>query len=106
WWPQLGRGGLLSGLALALLFSGFSFALVLSLRWMAASGVALGRRPLLLSLLGALAMLLLEYAQRWIPGRIGDTSAPVLMLMAFFVAWSLTGSTQPRAAAVTTDRQA
>ncbi|NLD68257.1 MAG: VanZ family protein [Limnobacter sp.] len=95
WWPQLGRGGLLSALAMTLLFSWFAFALILSLRWAAARGVVLGRRPLVLSLLGALALLALEVVQRWIPGRIGDTSAPLVMLLAFLVGWTLTGVSAP-----------
>ncbi len=90
WWPQLGRGGLLAALELALLFCWLAFALVLSLRWSASLGEAIGRRRVTLPVVVALALLLTEFAQHWIPGRTPDTSAPVITLLAFVVAWVLT----------------
>ena len=91
WWPQLGRGGLLGALELAMLYCWLAFALVLSLRWSAGLGMPLRRRPFLVPLAVAGALLLTEFAQYRVPGRTPDTSAPLVTLLAFAVAWALTG---------------
>ena len=90
WLPQIGRGGMLGALGFALLFSWFAFSLVLSLRWSAARGENIARRRILLPLAAIVVLLLMETAQRWIPGRGPDTSAPLLVGLAFLVAWALT----------------
>lgn len=92
WLPQIGRGGMLGALGFALLFSWFAFSLVLSLRWSAARGENIARRRILLPLAAIVVLLLMETAQRWIPGRGPDTSAPLLVGLAFLVAWALTAN--------------
>lgn len=90
WWPLLGRGGLLAALGLSLLYCWLAFTLVLSLRWRALHGGHIGPRRFALPLAVVAALLAMEIAQRWIPGRSPDTSAPLITGLAFLVAWALT----------------
>lgn len=96
WWPQLGRGGLLGALELALLYCWLAFTLALSLRWSARLGQDIARRRYLLPLAVVFALLAMEGVQRWIPGRSPDTSAPVITALAFVVAWALGASVKGR----------
>lgn len=92
WWPQVGRGGLLAALELALYFGWLGAMLTLSLRWSALRGEDIGRRRIAWPAAAAGILMLTELAQAWIPGRTPDTSAPLLTVLAFGVAWALTGS--------------
>lgn len=85
WWPLVGRGNLLAALDFALYFCWFAFVLVLALRW----GQARTRSAAALAALAVAALLALEAAQRWIPGRIADTSPALIVALAFLVAWLL-----------------
>lgn len=96
WWPQLGRGGLLGALELALLYCWLAFTLVLSLRWSARQGRDISRQRVVLPLAVVVALLAMEVAQRWIPGRSPDTSAPLITGLAFAVAWTLGASVKDR----------
>lgn len=85
WWPLVGRGNLLAALDYTLYFCWFAFVLVFALRWRQArtpAAVALGSFT-------TIALLALEYAQRWIPGRTADTSPALITALAFVVAWLL-----------------
>ncbi|MFO1300594.1 MAG: VanZ family protein [Burkholderiaceae bacterium] len=92
WWPQVGRGGLLAALELALCFGWLGAMLTLSLRWSALRGEDIGRRRIAWPLAAVVVLMLTELAQAWIPGRTPDTSAPLLTALAFAVAWALTGA--------------
>lgn len=92
WWPQVGRGGLLGALEFALLFAWLGTALSLSLHWLVLRGEELARRPLAWPAATAVVLMLSEFAQRWIPGRSPDTSAPLVTVLAFAVAWALGGA--------------
>jgi len=92
WWPQVGRGGLLGALEFALLFAWLGTALSLSLHWLALRGEELARRPLIWPAATAVVLMLSEFAQRWVPGRSPDTSAPLVTVLAFAVAWALGGA--------------
>ncbi|WP_187272128.1 VanZ family protein [Zeimonas arvi] len=91
WLPQLGRGSLLPALELSLMFGWLAFSLLLSLRWLQQCGVDIARRRVVLP--GGVVGLMLasEVAQAWIPGRVPDSSAPLLTGLAFAVAWALFG---------------
>ncbi len=92
WWPRIGRGGLLGALELALLFGWLGAALSLSLRALAQRGADVSRRRVAWPAATAGVLLLTEIAQGWIPGRSPDTSAPLVMLLGFMVAWALGGA--------------
>lgn len=85
WWPLVGRGNLLAALDFTLYFCWFAFVLVLALRWRQARV----RAAVSLGAFAAAAMLALEVAQRWIPGRTADTSPALITVLAFVVAWLL-----------------
>lgn len=89
WWPLVGRGNLLAGLDFALYFAWFAFVLVLALRWRQART----RAAVVLGSLAVIAMLVLEAAQLWIPGRTADTSPALVTGLAFLVAWLLSERT-------------
>lgn len=91
WLPQLGRGSLLPALELSLLFGWLAFSLLLSLRWRQHCGLDISRRRFVLPAAVVGMMLATEIAQAWIPGRVPDSSAPLLTGLAFVVAWALFG---------------
>ena len=91
WLPQLGRSSLLPALELSLMFGWLAFSLVLSLRWRQQCGEDIDRRRFVLPAALVGAMLATEIAQAWIPGRVPDSSAPLLTGLAFIVAWALFG---------------
>lgn len=91
WWPQLGRGGLVAALELALFFGWLGFTLALSLRWSAQLGEDIARRRIALPASFVGALFVTELAQCRIPGRTPDTSAPLVVALAFVAAWALTG---------------
>lgn len=91
WLPQLGRGSLLPALELSLMFGWLAFSLLLSLRWLQQCGVDIARRRVVLPGVVVGLMLASEVAQAWIPGRVPDSSAPLLTGLAFVVAWALFG---------------
>jgi len=86
WWPLVGRGHPLAALDFALYFCWFAFVLVLALRWTHART----RAAIALASFAVVAMLVLEAAQRAIPGRSADTSPALIVALAFVVAWLLT----------------
>jgi VanZ family protein len=104
WLPQIGRGSMLGAIGFALLFSWLAFSLVLSLRWSAARGENIERRRILLPLAAIVVLLMMETAQRWVPGRGPDTSAPLVVGLAFLVAWVLTAD-RVRASGCSTSRR-
>lgn len=85
WWPLVGRGHPIAALDFALYFCWFAFVLVLALRWRG-SGT---RAAVVLGSFAAVALLLLEFVQRSIPGRSADTSPALVAVLAFVVAWLL-----------------
>lgn len=91
WMPQLGLGGLLSALELSLFFCWLAFALVLSLCWLEARGTDIGRRRLALPAISVGLVLATEIAQLAIPGRVPDSSAPLVTALGFAVAWAIFG---------------
>jgi VanZ family protein len=91
WWPRIGRGGMLSALAQALMYCWLAFAMLLSLRWLEARGDDIGRRKFFLPALVLGALLASEFAQGSIAGRIPDSSPPLVTGLAFLVAWALFG---------------
>jgi VanZ family protein len=89
WWPQVGRSNLLSSLNYALVFCFFALLPCMvaawgrKLRgWSLTQGAGIGVLTLLLTIA-------LEIAQLSIPGRWGDTSGPLLMMLTWLVVWSL-----------------
>lgn len=90
-WPQLGRGGLLGALALALAYCWFGLSLVLALRSTRGAGRSTDAMPVVVGLCAGASMLVLELAQLWVPGRIADTSAPLITMLTFAVGWAVTG---------------
>lgn len=91
WLPQLGRGNLLPALELSLMFGWLAFSMLLSLRWLRQCGLDISRRRVVLPVAVVGLMLASEIAQAWIPGRVPDSSAPLLTGLAFVVAWALFG---------------
>ena len=91
WWPQLGRGGLAGALVLSLLYCWFGLAAVLALRCLRGAQRSPDALPALAGLAVGAAMLALEAAQLRVPGRIADTSAPLIAMLAFAVGWAVTG---------------
>lgn len=92
WLPQVGLGSLVPALELSLLFGWLAFTLVLSLRWRQHCGEDISRTRFTLPAAMVGFMLATEIAQAWIPGRIPDSSAPLLTGLAFLVGWALFGS--------------
>lgn len=91
WLPQLGRGGLLGALELALMFGWLALSIVLGLRWLAATGARVSRARVGWPLLAVTVLFATELAQTWIPGRHPDISPPLFTALGFAVAWALFG---------------
>lgn len=97
WLPQLGRGGLLGALELALMFGWLGLSIVLGLRWLAADGVDVSRERIGWPLAAVAVLFATEVAQLWIPGRQPDVSPPLFTALGFAVAWALFGVRPARA---------
>ncbi|HTU99574.1 MAG TPA: hypothetical protein VMF13_03485, partial [Luteitalea sp.] len=81
WWPGVGIGGMRGALDYAMLFGWCGLATVVA----AAHGTS-RRRLLTWPATAVLITLLLEIAQRVVPGRTGDLSAPIFTLLGVLAA--------------------
>jgi VanZ family protein len=100
WLPELGAGDPLSALQLGLFFFACSLACAVAIQWKHTAVVSLLPTAITVTAWHAL----LEVAQLWVPGRIADTSSPLLVAVGFALAMGIQAR-QPRSQGLGPDRR-
>lgn len=83
WWPQLGLGRPIDALDLGLLFGWYGVSVTVAAHWRDSASDGIARRwwpPL-----AVVAVLVLELAQMWVPGRGPEVSPPIITALAVAV---------------------